>query len=125
MSEKLATERVLELGSQSSSKELPLDSEHNALADVALPSNATSVEKTAFLASFTAAEERRIMRKVDFRLLVLMPLMLMIKNVELVPQIQVFSKLRRTDRHRQCGSSKSPAGKTEPEYSRRATDDCR
>jgi hypothetical protein len=41
-------------------------------------------DKEAFLSSFTAEEDRRIMRKVDKRFLLLIGLMYMLKNVDYI-----------------------------------------
>jgi hypothetical protein len=40
-----------------------------------------AAEKAAFLASFTLEEEKKILRKIDYRFLVLIGLMYMIKQV--------------------------------------------
>lgn len=49
--------------------------------EVAPESFATEEEKQAFLATFTAEDDKRIMRKVDRKFLLLIGLMYMVKNV--------------------------------------------
>lgn len=99
MSGKIASINVLESNLKTSSNFLSLRTKNDDFPD-RLSKNATGDEKTAFLASFTADEEKRIMRKVDYRLLVLMSLMLMIKNVRNILAGKQNLPLKILDRHR-------------------------
>jgi hypothetical protein len=61
------------------------------------PSNGTGNDKEAFLSSFTAAENKAIMRKVDRRFLLIIGVMYLIKNVT---YFGVDEKGLNTDGHR-------------------------
>lgn len=62
-------------------------------AEVAPESFTTEEEKQAFLATFTAEDDKAIMRKVDRKFLLLIGLMYMVKNVSYVRQNQRFYHL--------------------------------
>lgn len=53
--------------------------------------------KAAFLATFTPEEEKRIMRKVDRRFLVLIGLMYMVKTVSTAPQLRIYLLMVQVD----------------------------
>ncbi|CAK7198065.1 hypothetical protein SEUCBS139899_000723 [Sporothrix eucalyptigena] len=73
----------------------PTTKEATVVVDIPIDSNSTSAtpndvndvndasfDRTAFLASFSAAEEKAIMRKIDYRLLVLAGIIYMIKQID-------------------------------------------
>jgi hypothetical protein len=89
------------------------------------PSNGTESDKEAFLSSFSAAESKAIIRKVDRRFLLIIGMMYLIKNVSLKFYSSIAHVLTGIDRLYQCCVCKSIASWPETKHSQRVAYDCR